>query len=256
MKTNWVRERLQAGQATIGCFLGLESPNIAEMMSHVGYDWLVVETEHNGLDSAEIEHMLMAMNGTDTVPIVRIPSSNPVFIQRSLDLGAMGIVVPMVKTAAEAKAIVSATRFPPHGKRSWGPLRASHYTLDSEDYYDRANDNILVVLIVEQKEAVENLEEIASVSGIDALFVGPADLSLSMGLNPMRLPHPEIEQVLDRMLAVGRRTQVAVGEGCHTPERLSELQGKGATFIAYGPDYWLLANAARTGLEAFDRKPR
>ena len=132
MKTNFVREKLRAGQPAIGSFLGLQSPNVAELMAHAGYDWLVIETEHNALDSAEIEHMLMAISGTDVVPIVRIPSSNPVFIQRALDMGGMGIVVPMVKTAEEAQVIVSATRYPPEGTRGFGPLRASHYTFDNE----------------------------------------------------------------------------------------------------------------------------
>ena len=119
---------------------------------------LVIETEHNGLDSAEVEHMLRAVDTTDAVPIVRVPSANPVYIQRALDLGGMGILVPLVRSAAEAEAIVRATRFPPHGSRSWGPLRASRYTFDNRDYMDRANENILVALILETREAVEQLD--------------------------------------------------------------------------------------------------
>ena len=92
MKTNHVREKVKAGKPTIGVFLGLGSPNVAGLMAHAGFDWLVIETEHNGLDSAEIEHMLMAVDGTDVVPIVRVPSSNHVYIQRALDMGAMGVV--------------------------------------------------------------------------------------------------------------------------------------------------------------------
>ena len=127
---------------------------MAELMAHAGMDWLVIETEHNALDSAEIQHMLMAMNGSDTIPIVRVPSSNPAFIQRALDMGAMGIMAPSVRTADEARAIVSATRYPPVGTRTWGPLRASEYTFDNADYFHRANDNILVCLILETNEAV------------------------------------------------------------------------------------------------------
>jgi 2-keto-3-deoxy-L-rhamnonate aldolase RhmA len=128
VKTNRVRARLQRGLPTIGCFLGLGSPNVAELLAQAGFDWLVVETEHNGLDSAEIEHMLMAISSSEAVPIVRVASANPVYIQRALDVGGMGILVPLVRTAAEAEGIVRATRFPPHGTRSWGPLRASRYT--------------------------------------------------------------------------------------------------------------------------------
>src|SRR6185295_2072214 len=119
MRDNWVLERVHSGKPTIGCFMGLGSPNVAELLASAGFDWLVIETEHNGLDSAEVEHMLMAVSGTETVPLVRIPSSSHVYIQRALDMGAMGIVVPLVKTAAEAQAIVRATRLPPQGTRSW-----------------------------------------------------------------------------------------------------------------------------------------
>ena len=121
----------------LGCFMGLGSPTLAEMLAHAGFDYLVVETEHNALDTAEIQQMLMAMNGTDTIPFVRLPSASPVFIQRALDIGAMGIVVPLVKTAAEAEAIVHATRYPPVGSRAFGGLRASHYTFDNQDYFYR-----------------------------------------------------------------------------------------------------------------------
>jgi 2-keto-3-deoxy-L-rhamnonate aldolase RhmA len=234
--------------------MGLGSPNVAELLAHAGFDWLVIETEHNGLDSAEIEHMLMAMNGTETIPLVRVPSSNPVFIQRALDMGAMGIVVPMVKTAAEVQAIVSATRYPPQGTRSFGPLRASHYTFDYQDYLNHANDNLLVVLILETKEAVENLEAIAAVPGIDVLYLGPFDLCLSMGLDPMCLPLPEVDAVIERMLTVGRKHGVAIGTGTSAPEDLRQRQAQGFTMLGYGTDYMFLVNAARAGLAAFGRR--
>ena len=253
MRTNWVREKLRAGQPVIGCFMGLGSPNLAELLAHAGYDWLVVETEHNALDSAEIEHMLMAMNGAETIPIVRIPSSNPVFIQRALDIGGMGILVPMVKTADEAQAIVDATRYPPQGTRGWGPLRASQYTVDTEDYFYRANDNMLVVLLLETKEAVENLEAITAVPGVDALYIGMWDLCLSMGLNPLHMPFPETDAVIERALAVGRESGVAIGIGESTPEALQGRQAQGFTFLGYGPDYYLVLQAVRAGLEVFKR---
>lgn len=233
--------------------MGLGSPNLAELLAHAGYDWLVIETEHNALDSAQIEHMLMAMNGTETIPIVRIPSANPVFIQRALDIGGMGVLVPMVKTADEAQAIVDATRYPPQGRRGWGPLRASQYTVDNEDYFYQANDNILVFLLIETREAVENLEAIAAVPGVDVLYIGMWDLCLSMGLNPLHMPFPETDAVIERALAVGREADVAIGFGESTPEGLQRRQVQGFTVLGYGPDYYLLLQAARAGLEVFKR---
>ena len=251
MKTNAVLKKLRSGEPTIGSFLGLGSPGVAELMAHAGYDWLIVETEHNGLDSAEIEHMLRAIDGTETVPMVRVPSASHVYIQRALDMGAMGVLVPMVRSAAEAEAIVKATWFPPEGTRSWGPLRASGYTFDNEDYFERANDNILVSLIIETREASEDLDAIASVPGVDVLTLGPWDLSLALGLDPRRLPLPEVDAVLDKMLAIAEAGDVAVGAGASSADELRALMQRGVRFLAHGPDYALLANAAREGLAEF-----
>ena len=251
MKENSVRQKVISGQPTIGGFLGLGSPNVAELLAHVGLEWLVIETEHSGLDSAQVEHMLMAINGTNTIPLVRVPPSDLFSIQRSLDLGAMGLVVPMVKTTAEAEAVVAATRYPPEGRRGFGPLRASHYSLDYDDYLGQANENILVALILETVEAVEALEEIASVPGIDILYMGLWDLSLAMGLDPRQVPHPETDAVIETALKVGQKTGVALGIGCGSPEELLRRESEGFTFMGYGSDYSLLIGAARTGVEAF-----
>jgi 4-hydroxy-2-oxoheptanedioate aldolase len=228
--------------------MGLGSPTVAELLAHSGFDWLVIETEHSALDAAEVQHMLMAMNGTNAVPIVRVQSSDPVFIQRALDMGAMGIVVPLVKSVAEAQQVVAATRFPPHGTRSFGPLRAGHFTFDSQDYFERANDNILTILILETKGALDSLDAIAALPGIDGLYVGEYDLSLSLGLNPMHLPLQEVDAVIERLLAVARATGIAAGIGVGTPDQLRRRQDQGFTLLGYGPDYIMLAKAAREGV--------
>lgn len=255
MRTNWVREKLRAGQPTVGCFLGLGSPNVAELLAHAGFDWLVIETEHNGLDSAEIQHMLMAMSGTKTIPLVRVPSANPVFIQRALDLGALGIVVPLVRTPEEAEAIVRATRLPPAGTRSWGPLRASHYTIDTQDYLDRANDNILVALILETREAVDNLDTIAAVPGIDALYLGPYDLGLAYGVDPRTGYHPPVQTAIEKMLAVCKERGIAAGIGETSPDSVVRWRERGCTFLGLGPDYNLLLGVARDGLARVRESP-
>jgi 4-hydroxy-2-oxoheptanedioate aldolase len=187
------------------------------------------------------------------VPIVRIPSANPVFIQRALDMGGMGIVVPMVKTAEEARAIVRATRYPPAGARGFGPLRASHYTYDNEDYFTRANEHILVVLILETKEALDNIEEIASVPGVDVLFVGPADLSIALGESPLNPSSDALKAAVNRTIQVGRKTGKGIGLGTSNPAGLQELLERGATWIVYGPDYWLLKNALTGGVETMQK---
>ena len=251
MMTNHVRQRLAAGEPTIGAFLGLGSPGVAGLMANAGFDWLVIETEHNALDSAEIEHMLMAMAGTDTVPIVRVPSSDRVYIQRALDMGALRVLAPLVSSADEARAVVDATRFPPEGSRSFGPLRASRYSFDNDDYLERANDNILVALIVETTGALDELEEIAAVPGVDALTIGPFDMSLALGLDPRKLPLPEIDDVMSRMLEAGRRHGVAIGASPTAGDGVRELLEAGVTFVNCGSDYGLLAAASRASLAEF-----
>lgn len=251
LQENWVRQKVLSGNTSIGCFVGLGSPNVAELLAHLGYEWLLIETEHNSLDSAQVEHMLMAIQGTDTIPLVRVPPADLFSIQRSLDQGAMGVMVPMVKTPAEAEAVVAATRYPPEGKRGFGPLRATRYTLEYDSYLDKANENILVALILETVEAVEVLEDVASVPGVDVLYMGLWDLCLNMGLDPRQLPHPETDAVIRTALEVGEQTGVAIGIGCETPNDFLRREAQGFTFMACGSDLGLLIQAATPKLEAF-----
>lgn len=248
---NAVKERLRAGEATVGCFVALGSPSVAELLGHVGFDWLVIETEHSAVDVAEVERMLMATSASASLPLVRVPPRDPVFIQRALDLGAMGVVVPLIRSAEEAREVVRATRFPPQGVRSFGPIRAARYSLDYSDYLVSANESMLVVLIVETAEAVADLEAIAAVPGVDALYFGLFDLCLSLGLDPRKLPLPEVEVVVERALEVGRSYGVAVGIGARSPEELVEHRARGFRFLGFSTDYFLLLDSARRGVEAF-----
>jgi 4-hydroxy-2-oxoheptanedioate aldolase len=253
MKTNTVLEKLRRGEDTLGSLIGLGSPNVVELLGHAGLDWLIIETEHNGLDSAEVQHMLMAASSTSAVPIVRVPSADHVYIQRALDMGAMGVMVPLVRTANDVQRIVRATRYPPHGTRSFGPLRASQYGIDNADYLERANQNMLVAAIVETPEAVNNIDEIASVPGLDVLYLGLFDLCLGLGLNPLHMPHPQIDAAIQRVLDAGRKHRVAVGHGSATVDGVITLREQGFAFIGFGPDYALLASAARSAVDAFSR---
>jgi len=253
MRKNWVRDKLKNGQSTIGSFLGLGSPHVAELLANAGLDWLVIEMEHTAVDWVDVEKIMMAMNRTETIPIVRVPPSDLFAIQKALDIGAMGVLVPMIKTVSEVEAMVQVTRYPPQGKRGFGPLRASRYTIDYKSHLEDANDNTLVILLLETKEAVENLEEITSVPGIDVVYLGLFDLSLSLGLNPLELPLPEIDQVIEKALKICGKKGIAVGMGADRPEGLSQNQSRGFTFLGYGAEYSLILNSVRAGLDAFKR---
>jgi 2-keto-3-deoxy-L-rhamnonate aldolase RhmA len=251
MRTNFVKKKLLNGEPTLGVFMGMESTTVAELLVHAGYDWIVVETEHNGVDWADVKQILMAMSSGEAIPIIRVPSSKQVHIQRALDLGGMGVLVPMVRTAEEVENIVRATRYPPQGTRSWGGLRPTKYTTDNKSYMDNANDNMLVSLIVETKEAIDNIEEIAAVPGLDVLFLGMWDLCLSHGLNPIDMPFAETDAIVERVRRVGREAGVAVGTGFSDQDHLRKCISDGYTWIASLPDYSMLVRAAQANVTAF-----
>lgn len=251
MRDNLVKQALQNGKATMGTFLGLGSPHVTELLAHAGFDWLVLETEHSAVDAPQVETMLMAMSGTDTTPIVRVTRDDPIEIQRALDIGGMGVLVPMLRTANEVARVVEATRYPPVGKRGFGPLRASRYAHDYDDYLARANDHIIVAMILETKDAVENLDEIAAVPGLDVIFLGLYDLCLSYGRNPIEMPHPESDAAIERALEVGKKYDVAIGTGAGTPKEVQKRLAEGFSFVSYSTDYFMLKNTAGEGIQAF-----
>ena len=251
MEKNMVRQRLLNGAPTLGAFLSLGSPHVAELMASAGWDWLLVEAEHTAIDTAQVEHMLMAIRGTGTIPIIRTLSADPLLIQKSLDAGAMGVFVPMVRSADEARAIVQATRYPPEGTRGFGPLRASQYTLDYEDYLANANENILVALIIETTEAVEDIEAILDVPGVDVVYFGLFDLCIAMGLNPMQMPFPEVDAIVERTLKLCQEKGVAIGSGAQTPQGLKQLLDQGYTFVNYGADVTILKEKTLEGIQTF-----
>lgn len=247
MKQNQVRTKLRAGEASVGCFLGLGSATVAELLAHAGFEWLMIETEHNAVDWADVQQMLMAIQATDAVPMVRVPSTDPAAIQRALDVGAGGVMVPMIRTVEEAEAVVAATRYPPQGRRGFGGLRASQYSLGNAEYFRRANDEILVVLIIETREAIENIDQIAAVAGVDVLMVGAFDLYLSLGLDPMQQPQPAGDQAVRRVLEAGKKFNVAVGGAYGSAGDLRRKREEGFRMLAF-TDYLLLAGAAKSSM--------
>jgi len=243
-------DKLKAGDATLGFSVGLGSPTVAELVSCVGFDWISIETDHYGLDIADVQSLLMASARTGTVPLVRVPRGDLTAIQRSLDLGAMGVVVPMLSSAAEAREIVEATRYPPDGNRAFGPLRATRYYLEAADYLETVERDTIIWLILETRGLLEDLEEVAAIPGISGVIIGPCDLALSLGLSPLA-DNPEIEEIGERVLELGRRTGLAIGINVGSPEELLRRRDQGFRILDYGPDYQLLLGALLPALEAF-----
>jgi 4-hydroxy-2-oxoheptanedioate aldolase len=206
--TTHLREVWDRGDTALGAFLFFREPLIAEAAALAGYDYVCIDMQH-GLQS--FEHtvtMLYAMARTETTPVVRVPWNEPSIIGRVLDAGAYGVIVPMVNTADEARAAVAACRYAPVGSRSMGPVGVSARA-GREGYFNTANERVLCIPMIETKQAVENVDEIAKVPGIDALYIGPADLSITYGLAPKPdQDDPEWNAALDRVKAACERNGV------------------------------------------------
>jgi 2-keto-3-deoxy-L-rhamnonate aldolase RhmA len=175
-------ERLRAGKPVAANWITMMSPAVAEITADIGYQIAFVDTEHTTASLSDVETMVRSLEaGGDTDAIVRVPSDDPTYLKRVLDVGADGVMVPMIETASQAEAVVDATRYPPAGIRGTGAGRAQSYGADMADYVDSIDDRLLRIAQIETPTAVENVAEIAAVDGIDALFVGPVDLSTGLG---------------------------------------------------------------------------
>jgi len=176
---NLLKTKLRKGEVVAGTIVTLSHPDVAEILSQAGYDWLFLDTEHVSTTLETLQQMMQSMNGTGCTPIVRPQSNDPVNIKRILDIGAHGIIAPMINSKEEAESLVMACTYPPKGIRGFGPRRAGMF---DPSYYETANEEILIVALIETEKAIANIDDILSVEGIDVGFIGYADLSLSMGL--------------------------------------------------------------------------
>jgi 4-hydroxy-2-oxoheptanedioate aldolase len=204
MRSNGLREAWAEDRAALGAWLTIPSGFSAEIMAHAGFDWVCVDTQHGVIDYQQMVGMLQAVSATPVTPLVRVPWNEPGIIGKSLDAGARGIIIPMVNSKAEAERAVWSCRYAPAGGRSYGPLRANLHI--GFDYYDHANADVLCIVMIETRDAVGRIDEILSVPGIDAVYVGPADLSITLGLPPAPdHDEPVFADAIDRIL-----------EGCRT----------------------------------------
>jgi 4-hydroxy-2-oxoheptanedioate aldolase len=234
-----LREKLQKGEGTVGSFCNIPSPAAVEMMGLVGLDFVIIDGEHGISDLETCEHMIRAAEIAGITPLVRIAMNLQQNILRYLDAGAMGVMIPMVNTRADAEAVVASVRYPPLGRRGLAAVRASGYGLRGSlgDYVKMANQEILVITQVETRDAVRNAAEIAAVPGVDMVFMGPSDLSSSFGYHG-QTTHPEvlstIEQVSKIVHAAGKWTGTIARDGAgyeHWRRLGIQLLCSGATML-------------------------
>ena len=242
---NKLKARLKSGKACVNAWLAIPSGFSAEVMAQCGFDSVTVDMQHGVQDYQSMVQCFQAMDKYPITPMVRVPWNEPGIIGKVLDGGAWGVICPMVNTPAEAKALANACLYPPKGKRSNGPIRAAAYG-EASPYQSIANDEVLVIPMIETQEAIDNIDAILDVPGIGGIYVGPSDLGFSLGMKPMLdREEPEIFPIYEKLVkATGRRGQFA---GIHnaTGAYAARMIGMGFRFVTLANDSALMARAAR-----------
>lgn len=245
-----LKSKLSQGELTIGSWITLGHPAIAEIMAAAGFDWLVLDMEHSVLELSEVQTLIQVLDGQQCPAIVRLTSNHPDQIKRVMDAGATGVMVPMVKSAADAKAAVQAVYYPPRGQRGVGLARAQGYGARFQQYRGWLEDNAVIVAMIEHVDAVKAIDEILAVDGIDAYIIGPYDLSGSMG-RPGELDHPEVQSAIAQVLEAGHRSGKPGGIHVIEPNQ-DELQRRiaaGFNFLGYGLDIRILDTLCRSHMQ-------
>jgi len=238
MKQNPVKAKLRGGEPTFGTWLTLGDLYATRVLARMGWDWLTLDIEHSAVDWSQAATIFAAVADAGCVPLARVPEGSHHYIKRVLDAGAMGVVVPMVDTVEQARIAIAAAKYPPEGNRSaGGGMHSMNFAATTDEYYARANDEILVILQTESPRGVENAEAIYSLPGCDAIFIGPVDLRFQMRAPDGSFPSPEEHEALvQKVIAVGR--QVGTPTGIHTMDAASARQRaeQGVQFLAVGSD--------------------
>ncbi|MBL0012093.1 MAG: 2,4-dihydroxyhept-2-ene-1,7-dioic acid aldolase [Nitrosomonas sp.] len=245
-----LKSRLNRSELTIGSWVTLGHPSIAEIMAAAGFDWLVLDMEHSVLELSEVQSIIQVLDGKQCPAIVRLTSNYPDQIKRVMDAGATGVMVPMIKSAADAKAAVDGVYYPPRGQRGVGLARAQGYGNSFQAYRQWLEENAVIVVMIEHVDAVKAIDNILAVPGIDAYIIGPYDLSGSMG-RPGDLNHPDVQAAIAQVLEAGRRASKPGGIHVIEPdlEALQQRIQAGFNFLGYGLDIRILDSICRTHLQ-------
>ena len=242
MMQNKLKSIWAAGRSATNAWLTIPSPWTAEVMAAAGFDSVTIDLQHGLIGYETAVAMLQAMSGSETVPLARLEWNDPATIMRMLDAGALGLICPLINTAAECAAFVGACRYPPAGYRSYGPIRAGLRW--GPDYFAHANANVLALAMIETAQGLENVAEIAATPGLDGLYVGPFDLSISLGLaKPADFTDPALLAALDAVLAAAARHDLVTGIYAGSPENALMLAQRGFRLVTAAQDTALLQTA-------------
>jgi 4-hydroxy-2-oxoheptanedioate aldolase len=247
VRENKLRTLWKNGGVAVNGWLGIPSSASAEGMARCGWDSLVVDLQHGLVDYTDAVPMLQAISQTETTPMARVPWNMPDIIMKLLDAGAYGIVCPMINTVAECEEFIQNCRYAPRGRRSFGPIRAAQYA--GPDYWKFANETVLTIAMIETQQALDNLDAILKVDSLDAIYVGPSDLGLSLGHQPMADPTaPKVMDAIKFIINTAKKHKIPAGIHCGQPAWAREMIGLGYQLVTLGNDNSLLQAAARNAI--------
>ena len=251
-----LKKLIEERELTIGSWLQISSPVVAEIMAKAGFDWLVVDMEHSAITIGDAHSLIQVIDLAGCVPLVRLSNNDSTLIKRVMDAGAHGVIVPNVNSADEAAAAVEAVRYPPKGKRGVGLWRAQGYGFDFDKYKKWQESQSVVIVQIEHIDGVNNFEAILGTEGVDGFIIGPYDLSASLGI-PGEFEREEFKEAIEKVGRISKETGVLMGTHVVQPdtETVNEKIKVGYRFIAYSIDTILLGQSCRDGLKKIGHNP-
>lgn len=246
MKNNF-RKMLSEKKLALGAWMQIGHPAIAEIFARRGLDWICVDLEHGSIEIETMANIFRAVEKFESVPVARIPANDPVWIHRALDAGAKGLLIPMVKTSREAEFAVREAKYPPLGTRGFGYSRANNHGVDFDEYMRKSNEEIAMIMQIEHIDAIENISKILAVDHVDGVFIGPLDLSGSMGILG-QLEHPDFLKALEKFAKAGLNSGKSFGAHILRPgrENVEEAVESGFNLIALGMDNIIIDEAVKS----------
>lgn len=246
---NKIRQAIQAGLPSLGVWQALSTPLAGELLARNGFDWILIDTQHGGATWDALAGLIYAVEAAGNVAVVRVGANDPMLITRALDLGAVAVVVPLVSTGAEARRAVEATRYPPLGNRSFGQIRKFQSV-------EAANADAFCLVMIETAEAMENLEAIAATPGVDGLFIGPADLGLSLGCGLSAAMPDALLAAVDRVVAAANRNGIVAGCVSSGSKSATDLLQRGIRFLTLGSDLGYVMTRSQEDAQAAEELRR
>jgi 2-keto-3-deoxy-L-rhamnonate aldolase RhmA len=257
---NPVKKLLREGKPVVGATITVPSPEVAAQAANMGFDFLWIEMEHSPITLETARNMILATRGLKAMPFIRVPVNELWTAKRALDAGSMGVIFPFTSTPELARQAVAACKYPPEGLRGAGPGLASFRWPAPEGYYKFANRNVTVIIIIEQAKAVDQIEEIASIPGIDVMFIGTNDLSFSLGVGGQQ-GDPKLQEAIKKVVAAGKKHNIPLGRPAGSAEQVEQFMKEGFLFFQASSELGMMAAGAAPllkslGKAGFDPKTR